>query len=107
MCGGGVYLRQVVVVCGVLQVELVALLRRQAGQHAVEDVVVTLVTSLADDACLLQQVLIDLGALYCTLLVEMNVDVLAETARVVVSDGLRVPESLKSIECITKLNMFI
>lgn len=47
---------------------------------------------LAAHTGLLQQVLLDLGALDGTPLVEVDVDVLPEAARVVIADGLGVPK---------------
>ena len=55
--------------------------------------VVALVGSLADDARLLEEILLDKGTLDDTILVKVDVNVLSEARRVVVADGLGVTES--------------
>lgn len=50
---------------------------------------------LATDPGLLQQVLLDLGALDGTPLVEVDIDVLPKAARVVVADGLGIPKRFR------------
>ena len=77
----------------IFQIELGLVFCRQSGQHAVEDVVVPLVAVLVNDSGLLQQVLLDLRALYRSGFVEEDVDVLPEARRVVVANGLGVAES--------------
>ena len=49
-------------------------------------------TNLSNDPRLLQQVLINLGTLNGTFLVKVNVNVFAETTRVVVSDCFGIAE---------------
>jgi hypothetical protein len=66
------------------------------GQHAVKDVVVALIVGLVDDARFFEQVLLDASALDDAPVVEVNVDVLAEAARVVVTDGLGVSEGCET-----------
>ena len=55
--------------------------------------VVALVGSLADDARLLEEILLDKGTLDDTILVKVDINVLSEARRVVVADGLGVTES--------------
>lgn len=76
----------------VFELELLLLLPRETGQHAIENMIVPLVRALGHDSRLLQEVLLDLGAFYHALIVEVDVDVFAETGRVVVSHGFRVAE---------------
>ena len=95
LLGARVGAPQVLVVARVRQPELAALLACQTGEHAVEDVIVALLLGLRDEARLLEQVLLDLGALDDALLVEVDVDVLAEAARVVVAYRLGVAERLE------------
>ena len=59
--------------------------------------VVPLVGVLVHDPGFLQKVLLDLGAFDGSGFVEVDVDVLPEPRRVVVSNGLGVPESLKRV----------
>lgn len=80
---------------GVLQLESGLLIFRHAGQHAVEDVIVSLARVLRHDAGFLQEVLLDIRALDRALLVEADVDVLAEARRVVVAVRLGVAERLE------------
>ena len=49
--------------------------------------------NLSDDAGLLQEVLLNQGSLDDTVLVEVHINVLSETRRVVVTDRLGVSES--------------
>ncbi len=84
---------------GVLQFELLLVLLAEAGEHAVKDVVVALAGVLRHDARLLQQILFDVGALDGAVLVEADVDVLAEARRVVVAHRLGVAEC-----CVKKTN---
>lgn len=55
--------------------------------------IIPLVQALGYNPRLFQEILFYLGSFYYALLVEMNVDVLAETGGVVVSDGFRIAES--------------
>ena len=57
--------------------------------------VVSLVMGLMDYTRLFQEVLLDLGTLYNTSLVEVNIDVFTKSAGVVVPDCLGVSKSLK------------
>ena len=57
------YLREVVVISRACEVQPPQILRWQAHQHAVEDVVVPLPVLLVDKTRLLQQILLDLGSL--------------------------------------------
>mmetsp|Transcript_20920 Transcript_20920/g.50792 ORF Transcript_20920/g.50792 Transcript_20920/m.50792 type:complete len:315 (+) Transcript_20920:1479-2423(+) len=61
----------------------------------VEDVKVALPILLPDDARLLQEVRVDLGAAQGVLLVKVDVDVLAESRRVVISQRLGVAKRLE------------
>ena len=79
----------------VLELELGLVLLGEACEHAVEDVVVSLLGHLVDDAGLLEEVLLDLRALDDAVLVEDDVDVLAEAGGVVVADRLGVAEGWK------------
>ena len=79
----------------VLELELGLVLLGEACEHAVEDVVVPLLGHLVDDAGLLEEVLLDLRALDDAVLVEDDVDVLAEAGGVVVADRLGVAEGWK------------
>lgn len=81
---------------GIGQLQLLLVLATHAGQHAVEDVIVALVHGLVHDARLFEQVLLNLGALDDAVLVEVNVDVLAEATRVIVSDRLGIAERLQN-----------
>lgn len=56
------------------------------------------VTDLGNDSRLLQQVLLDHGALYGAFLVKVDVNVLAETTGVVVPDSLGITKSCKQLE---------
>ena len=78
---------EVFVVAGILQMQFVLVLLREACQHAVEHVVVPLLRVLVHDAGLLQQVLVHFGSLDRSILVEENVDVFPEPRRVVVPHG--------------------
>ena len=81
--------------CGILQLQLGAIVSRQSCQHAVEDVVVSLIMGLVHDARFLQQVLLDFGPLYHPLLVEVDVNVLAKPTGVVIPDCLGIAKSYK------------
>ena len=65
--------------------QLVQLLLVETGQQPVEDVVVPLPGRLMHDAGLLQQVLLYLCSLYHSRGGEVDIDVLTESAAVVVS----------------------
>ena len=54
-----------------------------------------MIANLSDDAGLLQEVLLNKGSLDDTVLVEVHINVLSETRRVVVSGGLGVTERLE------------
>ena len=69
---------------GIFEVEFLFVLLREAGKHAVEDVVVPLLRVLVHNPRLLQQVLIHFSSLDGSILVEENVDVFPEARRVVV-----------------------
>ena len=69
---------------GIFEVEFLFVLLGEAGQHAVEDVVVPLLRVLVHNPRLLQQVLIHFSSLDGSILVEENVDVFPEARRVVV-----------------------
>ena len=73
------YPGEVFVVGGLLQVELVLVLLGETLQHAVEDVIVSLVWILMNNPRLLQQILIYLGSLNDSTLVEVDVDVFSES----------------------------
>ena len=72
---------------GILQMQLLFVLFGEAGEHAVEDVVVPLLGVLVNDPGLLQQVLVHFGSLDRSILVEENVDVFPKPRRVVVPHG--------------------
>ena len=80
---------------GILELQLGLVLLGESGQHAVEDVVVPLLRHLIDDPGLFEQVLLDLCALDDAILVEDDVDVLAEPGGVVVANGLGISKSCK------------
>lgn len=82
---------------GIQEVVLGLLIFGQAGEHAVENVVVPLPRILSHDPGLLQEVLLDVGSFNDAGPVETNVDVLAEPGGVVIPDRLGVPERCKSI----------
>lgn len=48
---------------------------------------------LPTDSGFLQQVLLYLGSLYCSSLVEMNIDVLPKTRRIVIADCFSISKS--------------
>jgi hypothetical protein len=81
-------LGEVVVLRGIGQLELMLLRGAEAGQHAVEHVVVAFVVRLRNNARLFQQVLLNPRALNRAVLVEMDVDVLSEPTRVVIANSL-------------------
>lgn len=76
----------------ILQVEFLLVFFGHAGQHAIKDVVVPLAGILGDNARFFQQVLLDIGSFDCAVFVEANVDVLAETRRVVIPHGFGISE---------------
>ncbi len=67
----------------------------KTSQHTIEYVIVAFVLSLRHESRLLEQVLLDFGAFDSALAVEMYVNILAESARVVVANSLSVSEGLK------------
>ena len=75
---------EVFVVAGIFEMQLLLVLLGEAGEHAVEDVVVPLLGVLVHNPRLLQQVLVHFGSLDRSILVEENVDVFPEAGRVVV-----------------------
>ena len=75
------------------ELELFLLLVAHPCQHTIEDVVVPLLLHLVNQARFLQQILLDLRPLDAAALVEVDVDVFAETGGVVVSEGLCVSKS--------------
>ena len=77
---------------GILEVEFVLLIFTDSGQHAVKDVIVSLARILSDNSRLFQQILFDVGPFDDAVLVKANVDVLAETRRVVITHRLSVAE---------------
>lgn len=79
-----------------MQVQLLFVFGAETGQHAVENVVVSLVRALSHDSGLLQQVLLDFRPFDHTVVAEVDVDVLAETGRVVVSDRFGISEGCRN-----------
>ena len=69
---------------GIFQMKLFFVLFGEAGQHAVEDVVVPLLGVLVHNPGLLQEVLIHFCSLDRSILVEENVDVFPKPRGVVV-----------------------
>lgn len=78
---------QVFVLGGIRQLELLSFFPRHSSQHAIEDVVVPLISSLGHNTRLLQKVLLNGGTLNHSILGEVDVDVLAEARRVVIPNG--------------------
>lgn len=78
---------------GIVQLQFLLLLFGEAGEHAVEHVVIPLVRALRDDTGFLQQILLDFRPLNDTLVVEVYVNVLAEARRIVVSHSLSIAKS--------------
>ena len=72
-----------------------ALLGREARHQLVEDVVVTLARRLRHDARLLKQVDVDARARHLVFRVELDLDELAKSGRVVVPQRARVAEGLE------------
>lgn len=60
----------------------------QTSQYAIEDMVITLISTLGHNSRLLQQVLFNLSTFYYTLVIEMNIYVFAKSGWIVISDGL-------------------
>ena len=60
----------------------------QTSQYTVEDVVITLISTLGHNSRLLQQVLFNLSTFYYTVMIEMNVYIFAKPGWIVISDGL-------------------
>ena len=79
--------------CGIFQLQLGLVVLGQPGQHAVEDVVISFLGHLVDNPGFLQKILLDFGSFDGALTVEHDVDVFAETRRVVVADGFGIAES--------------
>ena len=59
----------------------------ESGQHAVKYVVVPLVGVLMNDPRLFQKILLHLGSLNHARLVEVNVDVLSKSRRIIIADS--------------------
>lgn len=59
--------------------------------------IVPLVRALGYDSRLLQEILLDLGPFYHALLVEVNIDVFAETGGIVIPYGFCVAEGYNKI----------
>ncbi len=57
--------------------------------------VISFVPRLRNDSRFLQQILLDFGALDDALVIEVDVDVLSESGRIIVSNRFRVTESCK------------
>jgi len=74
------------------------LLRRSLGE-LVEDVEITFVGDLADDARLLEQIVVDVCSDGLALRVEVYLQVLAKARRVVVAKGFRVSEGFQERVC--------
>ena len=79
--------REVGVVRRLGQLQALLLLRIEAREKTVENVIVPLLTGLRDEARLLEEILLDASALDGPLGVEVNVDVFAETRRVVIANS--------------------
>jgi len=79
---------EIPVLRSITQLQFSLLFMWQTSQYAVEDVVITLISTLGHNSRLLQQVLINLGTFYYTLMIEMNVYILAKPGWIVISDGL-------------------
>mmetsp|Transcript_9724 Transcript_9724/g.24306 ORF Transcript_9724/g.24306 Transcript_9724/m.24306 type:complete len:269 (-) Transcript_9724:94-900(-) len=67
--------------------------------HAVEDVKITLSFSLETQTRLLQQIMLDLGATNVELLIKLDLDVLAKTRRVMITDGSGIAHGLQHGYC--------
>ncbi len=70
-------------------------LRRGANQEMIEHMVVALILSLEADAGLLQKILLNEGSVNLSVFPIVDLDELAEAARIVVMGCLGIPESLK------------
>ena len=81
---------------GILEVEFVLLVFTDTGQHAVKDVVISFARILNDDSRLFQQVLFDVGSFDDAIFIETDIDVLAETRRVIITHRLGVSEGYKN-----------
>jgi len=86
---------QEVVGVGLLDVKLLLLLFVRTGDELVEDVEGPLVLLLSDDSALLEEVRHDRSTRDESGVVELDLDELSETRRVVVSQGLGVTERLE------------
>ena len=69
------------------QFQRLFLLSVETRQQAVEDVIIALFVGLRDQARFLQQILLDASAFDGPLTVEVDVDVFAETGRVVIANS--------------------
>ncbi len=87
-----IYPSEVFVLAGIRQIEFLLVFFGHAGQHAIKDVIVPLGRILGHNARFLQQVLLDIGSFDRAVFVEADVDVLAETRRVVISHRFGVSE---------------
>ena len=87
----------------IFEIKFVLMFLGQALQHTVEDVVVSLIWVLMNYSRFLKQILVNLGSLNDSILVEVDVDVLSKSRRVVISHSLCVAESLKDRVCFEDL----
>lgn len=87
------YPSEVFVLTGILQIEFLFIIFRHAGQHAIKYVVIPLGRVLCHDTRFLQQILLDISAFNCAMFVETNVDVFAETRRIIIPHSFGISKS--------------
>ena len=73
---------------------------RSSSTKLVEDVVVSLLIILTDNSCPLQQIVTDVASDNLALAVEMNLDKLAKTRRIVIASGFSISKCFQYWICI-------